>query len=894
MSRKIRKQGHWAEATVPQPRPTLWLSLCVIASVAVLCGVAAFWADFRNREGNPLLELLYHLRPFRFFILAAAFLIAVYCWRRFSMARKISAPGPISVPPLRDETTRQGMSTDRLTTYFRERLNEVNIQAPAPIPGGAQQIDFAEVLRSPTVDTRNVGASLAVNIGSLLAAGNISYAYQVNGALFNSEDGKRGVTVQVMVLPKWASQPISCTDETWELAIDKAAYEVCAFILPLTKLVDRPPWQAWRRLAIPGKLFKFVQQAQKCKVGRRFDEALGHYFEALKLDPRNPYLRLEVGLLQEQLGQHLDALVTYEGVIDLAPSNNDLKLYHAFTRKPVYFHRKGVPVGRGWWRVPLLMARYRQAILLGMGERLSDEWSPEYEVSGKREEECSIVRGRITEIFGGYFPAFQQYLCDQDGNPNEKDVMPSGQALPAELEEVLFDGSLRGDPKRLLLQQEFFQFLGQARAQRLSRAYFFPRVVPERKVPRAALRLLLLWNPVRRSWTRNLRLGKAPDSHGLKYLAAYRVINRPAIANKVWHEIRAFEFAHGSVKMYWPVDAHVASRRALFGRHGMRLSRLFPHWQDFYDVACIFAVCMPPADGRAPDEVPSVSLKKGEERGTDVKEAVKKAKKVTELADRAVKYLESSLRLQDSGFASSIRAWVLEDDPDLAALRRIPEFTRWANRHFPTRSPNRSRPDNVQEIELLYYEQRLIEGLASTAAAVWDYRSTRTYNGSLPQKRLDEWLEKEKEGWDLAADLLENRRHWQTRYKLIRAMRQFGHDSSMNDVTYEFVVPYPTYSDDPLIGRSVDGDSARTSGVAAAQKARNRRLKDLADVLGHRQDWWMGGSVSSLSEQDVSLLCARLATRWETLAKAFHEPTDHGDSEPIVQVQMVGRKPEAF
>ncbi|MBR8642344.1 hypothetical protein KEF29_31065 [Streptomyces tuirus] len=780
------------------------------------------------------------------------------------MALKIRAPGPIAVPPLRDETASRDLPADRLTTYLRQKLNEVNIRAPEPIPGGAQQIDFAEVLHSPAADTTNVGASLAINVGKLLAAGNISYAYQVDGALFNSEDGKCGVTVQVMVLPKWASQPFTSTDETWELAIDKAAYEVCAFILPLTKLVDKPPWQAWRRLAVPGRLFKDVQQAQQFKADRRFDEALGSYYKALELDPRNPYLRLEVGLLQEQLGLYLDALVTYEDVINLAPSNRDLKVYHPIARMPVYLRRRDVFIRRGWWRVPLLMARYRQAILLGMGERLSAEWSPSYEVSGLRAEQCETLRRRIKETYEGHFRGFQQYLHDQGGELGKDKTTPSHHVDP--IPDVLLpNGPLAGRPERLL-QQEFFQFLGQVKAQQLCRAYFFPRIIPERKVPRAALRLLLVCNPVRRCYTRSLRL---EHSHALKYLAAYRVIKRPAIANAIWQELRRFEFAHGRAGMQWPVEARDVSKRVLFGRHGMRLSRLFPHWQDFYDEACIYAVCMTPDKGEPPEQDAA-------------------------LADRAVKSLEKSLRLQDSGFASTICSWVREYDPDLVVLQRRQEFADWANRHFPETRPNPFPPDNVQKIELLHYEQLLIERSASKAAAVWDYRSTHTSNGSLPPKKFEEWLEDEKEAWDLAAKLVENRRHWRTRYEFINVMRDFGRESSSNEVPNEFTVRYPSFSDDPLICISVDGNRYSSTKIANGLKMRERRINDLANILKNRRDWCADGLPSSECPKDISKFCTQLARRWETLAKAFREQMDDGEFKPIVPVGAVGRRPDAF
>lgn len=910
MSWRRRKTGHWIETIVPKPRPLLWLGLWTVSSVAVTCGVLAFWVDFSKREGNLVKEILYYLRPFRFFILGLFFLIAVYCWRRRGMALRIHAPGPISVPPLKDETEGSSLSIDRLTTYLREKLNQVNIQAPAPIPGGSQQIEFAEVLRTPTVDAGNVGATLAVNIGRLLAAGHVSYAYQVDGALFNSRDGKCGVTLQVMVLPKWASPPITCTDETWELAIEQAAYEVCAFILPLTKLVDKPPWPAWRRLAIPAQLFRDVQLAQECKMTRRFDEALRNYYEALKLDPHNPYLRLEVGMLQEQIGLYMDALVTYEDVIDLAPSCMDLKVFHFTRRKPVYFRRRGAFFQRDWWRIPLLMARYRQAILLGMGERLSDEWS-RAEIGGLRAKECVKLRSRIKEIFGEeshairhrrgdrywrgqYFEGFQQYLIDQEGEPGVDGKMRSGQILPIQFDEILPDGSPLGTSRERLIQREFFQFVGQVRAQQLSRAYFFPRIIPGRQIPRAALRLLLIWNPVRRCWTRSLRLvGKSSEFRGISYLSAYRVVKRPAIAKNYWAVVRRLSIRHGKAGMSWPVKEHDVSRRLLLSRHGMRLSHLSPHWQEFYDIACVYATCMLPSEGGVAkaDGQPAIShfslpLERTDGRATQ--------RMVARLADKAVDYLEKSSRLQDSGFASSIRPWVLADDPDLVGLRKRPEFTRWADRHFPTKNPNRVRPDNVHEIESIYYEQLLIKQSAALAAAVWKHRSAQALNGGLRKENFREWLKKEESWWDLTAEFVANRRHWQTRYKAIRAMRELGQDTSPSDTMREFSVPYPAYSEDPVIQLPAANELEFKEKVGRAQERRNGRIRDLADILEGRQEWCLCDVSNPSSPYEISRFCRQLAARWGTLAKAFHEQINDGELETHVSVRDVGKKPDTF
>jgi tetratricopeptide (TPR) repeat protein len=850
----------------------------------VLCGILAFGVNVAQWKDQPVLGLLAVLKPYRFFILGIFCLMAVYCWRRIGICKRIRAPGPISVPPLRDETGTSHASIDRLTTSFREKLNQVNIQAPEPVPGGSQQIDFAEVLRSPAAaDASNMGTSLAVSLGRLLAAGQISYAYQVNGAIFNSEKGKCGVTVQVMVLPKWASQPITCTGDTWELALERAAYEVSAFILPLTKLVDEPPWPAWRRLAVPPELFRNIQKAQQSKNSRCFDEALRYYYKALKLDPHNPYLRLEVGMLQEQIGMHVDALVTYEDAIKLAPSDLDLKIYHPFRRKPVYFRRKGVSIRGDWWRAPILMARYRQAVLLSMGERLSADWSPHEQVRGLRSEECQNLRKRITESFRHYFEGFQQYLADQEGELDGEGRPCSGQVLPKEVCEVFPEGSIETARLRLF-QQEFFQFIGQVRAQQLRRSYFYPRRIPEQKVPRAALRLLLVGNPVRRCWTRVLRHGQKSAFRGLKYISAYRVVKRPAIA-KIWHAMRAFEYPE--TRISWPIEA-----RSISGL--MRFSHLLPHWQSYYDTACIYSTCILPIRGGAADVDVQARTRSRyfsdrlDEEGEEIGNLVHK------LAERAVYFLELSSQNQDSGFASSIRPWLLADDPDLVGLRRRGEFIRWAEQHYPERYPNRLRPDNVHEIELVHYEQLLVEVSAAVAARVWKHRSAQSQDDALSSERLREWLAEEDRVWGLVHKLVENRRHWQTRCEAIRAMREFGRSDASNGMIHDFTVPYPMYSNDPVIHLRARGDDEFIEKVEEVQKQRNGRIEELRDILECRQAWCLVDVPSSPSPEGISRFCDQLAARWETLARAFREENDGDKLKPIASLDQVGKRPSLF
>ncbi|MFE7278092.1 hypothetical protein [Streptomyces sp. NPDC057623] len=267
---------------------------------------------------------------------------------------------------------------------------------------------------------------------------------------------------------------------------------------------------------------------------------------------------------------------------------------------------------------------------------------------------------------------------------------------------------------------------------------------------------------------------------------------------------------------------------------------------------------------------------------------------VHDLAERAVHFLELSSRNQDSGFASSIRPWLLADDPDLIGLRRRAEFIRWAEQHYPDRYPNRLRPDNVHEIELLYYEQLFIERSAAMAACVWKHRSAQGSNGGLSAEQLREWLEDEEKWWDLVGKFVDNRRHWQTRCEAIREMREFGHNGASSGMAYEFTVPYPVYSSDPIIHLPASGDDEFIEKVEEAQRQRNGRVEDLWKILKCRQEWCLVDVPSSSSPSGIPRFCDQLAARWDMLAKSFREEMAHDELKPLASVQKVGRRPGVF
>ncbi|MCD9899027.1 hypothetical protein LUR56_00650 [Streptomyces sp. MT29] len=74
-----------------------------------------------------------------------------------------------------------------------------------------------------------------------------------------------------------------------------------ATLVPVTRAGRRPPWQGWCGRDLPPDLFAAYQQARELSQERKFDDALDRYYEALRLDPTNLYLRTQIAGIQEQL-----------------------------------------------------------------------------------------------------------------------------------------------------------------------------------------------------------------------------------------------------------------------------------------------------------------------------------------------------------------------------------------------------------------------------------------------------------------------------------------------------------------------------------------------------------------------------------------------------------------
>jgi hypothetical protein len=290
------------------------------------------------------------------FVAFAILIVAAWCFRRIRLERLAAGPGRIEVPDFSVMTDKsEVVDAVHLTALFRQRLATLRLQSPAPVPGSAPAGDFLEVLGGGAVDVKNPLATVL----SVLRAAKPSHAWEVRGVLVRREiEPSYGVTVHVSRVPDLGAPPDAVYDYTWERAIRRAADRATAHILPHTRTC-RSPWSSWRGLVMPPALIEAYENAVDMETRGRYDKALGAYYEALRHDPLNLPLRLQLGQLQEKLGLHLDALSTYQGLICVGRSSVD----SAAERRRATAET---------WHV-LLAAEYRRIVLLG-GPALAHQW----------------------------------------------------------------------------------------------------------------------------------------------------------------------------------------------------------------------------------------------------------------------------------------------------------------------------------------------------------------------------------------------------------------------------------------------------------------------------------------------------------------------------------------
>jgi hypothetical protein len=415
--------------------------MVAVLSTSTYLAIRAPYSAAHQAEWSQPRRHLYELwrfdvsSPARYCVLLLMLVAALYAFRRWRQAVLVRKPGPIAVAELVNATGAE-MNVAELSAAFRTSLGRVDLNSPASVPGAGRPTEFLELLRGAANERSMLGT-----IAGLLGLTWVTHAYVVTAVLRTRENSATacGITASVATLPRGGTAPYTVWAPTWNLAVEQAALAVGAAVLPLTRLCRRPPWADWRGLALPPQLFATYLEAKDLVTQRRYDEALGKFYEALELDPLNLHIRLEIGSLEEQLQLFLDALETYDDVIALG-SRADERSAHAwqdrfaaawqrFTLDGRAVRKRSAerarhPLGEGWrgkraghgirpaaWAIrsadrhgALLIARYRYAMVLGFSEVVVAQWIQGIEdaVSTRRDLERERLRSRLLPRLSRY------------------------------------------------------------------------------------------------------------------------------------------------------------------------------------------------------------------------------------------------------------------------------------------------------------------------------------------------------------------------------------------------------------------------------------------------------------------------------------------------------------
>ncbi len=402
---RVRRAGAAA-----RPRPLRSLAVCALAAGTLLVAALASVPAAKSGAFGSLSWQLLQTSPFSWVVLPMLTLLTVLAVRRWRLSVHLARPGPIAIPDLCDVTGEE-LPVDQLTGLFRARFTHVGLQLPGPMPATSAPTQTIDLLRAATSE-KTPWAILA----SLADVAWPRYGYTVAATLTTRTRTPRcGVTVQVVGVPGGGSLLEVAWEDDWERAVEAAAYAAAADILPRTRQARRSPWTAWEGVRMTQELVRRYVRAERLSANGRYDEALWHYYRALREDPTNFDLRVQIGLLQEQLGLWLDALETYWAIITVDDKRGRTALR---SERALY------------------LARYRRAILLGFGEKLAEQWlTPPQDPPTKRDGEREALRERLRARVGdepGWLESFNEH---RDPRLDLDDVFATQADAPAKGQE---------------------------------------------------------------------------------------------------------------------------------------------------------------------------------------------------------------------------------------------------------------------------------------------------------------------------------------------------------------------------------------------------------------------------------------------------------------------------
>ncbi|MFI1394573.1 hypothetical protein [Streptomyces sp. NPDC020681] len=676
------------------------------------------------------------------------FILLLSVLRRLMLMLYAHKPGAVDVKQLVASAPEVEPRVEGLTAQLRKQLSETNLYPPSALPTEAPADNFLDLLGDVDLEPKKIGTSL-LRLFSRLRP---KIAYTVRGVLRVREQEPRfGITVTVTSYAIRGSRTEALWLSTWEQAVREAGYWVMAALVPVTRASRRPPWQEWRGRDLPPQLFAAYQQGRELSKNRQFDDALDHYYEALRIDPTNLYLRTQIAGIQEQLWLHLDALETYYGAMLLDGQSNEQR--NARMGMSAWDPRRVLRRRYRWWRSGLLEARFRYAVVLGVAERTAHQWCKEDDRPCPRREHA---RKEIRLALG---PA----LADRHWR-TLMEVIPPGATRPfgREQEEGAkkwLKEKLEEDERQYEIVRVFFQLACREEMRQLIADY--PRLIHLRlplirshgTLTRTSLRLNCdVWAPLRLAWAHH----EAGD-HKFKQLE--NPLSWPSSAETLKHQVKE---ARGWLRRVRPWTSR-----------GWRL------WQDSYNAACVYAVAMNPFRGEE-EEKPGAHA----DLTVDEPEGGANADPGEALAKLAVDELEGAANADLSGFQPLTRSWLLIEDPDLAKLRLERRFIRFERETYPHAAPDRHRLEHPLQPEMMAYDKKLLSGCAEVMEHTWRLRAKQ-----LPAEShmLAKWFSSEAELWRCIHRIADNQgRNWRDREKLLQRVREVA------DITLLFKCGLPS------------------------------------------------------------------------------------------------------
>ncbi|MEJ8671707.1 tetratricopeptide repeat protein [Streptomyces sp. MS1.AVA.1] len=764
--------------------------------------------------------------------------LVVYLYWRATRALLAFMPGPVDVQELTDETSAGllNTSTGDLTAEFRRQLSDSKIYAPTTLPAEAPPMSFLDLVGDVDLDPKKLGNA----IPRLLSRLRPKLAYRVGGVLRTRDLGTDnfGITATVTAYVFGGARSTTLWGNDWGEVIRKAGCWVISTLLPITRAGRYPPWRNWWGRELNPDLYEAYQNANELRRDGHYHEALPRYYEAIALDPTNSYLRGELAEVLEKMGLHIDALDTCQRALTLdgqsvaqynkrlwqQPWNPHLRRFR-YLRHP-RLHRYSLGL------------RYRNVVAIGTSEYLAEQW---YERKGMNDRE---TRDRLIPVL---VDRYWQAATGLSPPGREKDWLTDVLRRSCDTRKIESSNTSK-TLVRLVLQRAATQELKRLAADdlwaRVAGLYWPARLLSFAK---------LLWPfssvqsafASRQAVTRGAFLVNqrvwAPLRLGWAQAAAHRaMVERPGpvLDSKKYQD--SWRRNHSISISVTPEDLRRRVRRAQ--SRVVLLRHIWPIWQrrdwlTHYNSACVYAIAM-----KAPNHIGDCERH----------------------AKHAIEELESAVLVPSGDFATVERIWMVDEDPDLEALRIQPLFRSFVCTTFPEPEvPALPTSNNWLEEQMRDYDYRLLEATAKVMQNVWNLRIKESM---VDIRTAIEWLRFEGEIWRCIHEVADEKRlwRWAGRVELIDSVQIDGYLAV--STTTEFP-PQIIPGGAAPVGRPCISARLR----ALTEDLERKRERDDTPYTVKRGQYVLRDAAASgvtvLKRRTVRKLCSGYCATWQTLGE---------------------------